>query len=160
MSLLAHDGKGTAVAVSHPPLTLLVEEPLPGAIAPVTFTDTEPSEAFTPEVIADPAVFHGAFVLVFDTKDKQTKVVSYYVKEYAHPLFSWFVPWREAKSPYLLEDQSLQSFVTVRAVDEAGNERTMLVQPKTPRSMPVTHWIVGFIALLSLVVCLWYYRRR
>jgi hypothetical protein len=160
VSLLAHDGKGTAVPVSHPPLTLFVEEPLPGAIAPVTYTDTEPPEAFTPEVIADPDVYDGAYVLVFETKDKQTKIVSYYVKEYTNPIVAWFAPWRVAQSPYQLTDQSLQSFVAVKAVDEAGNERTMVVQPKTPYAIPHRYWIAVFISLLSIAMYLWYYRRR
>lgn len=157
--ILRHDGKGSPVLVTAEPIQVYIEEALPGAIAPVTYTDTEPPEAFTTKIISDTDVYGGAHVLIFETKDKQTKVVSYYVKEYIHPWLAWFTPWYEASSPYLLRDQTLQSYITVVAVDEAGNERNMSVQPKSPWS-PNVLMVVSVCILLFIIVSSILYRRR
>ena len=158
-TILKHDGKGSPVYVSAEPLHLLVEEALQGAIAPVTYTDIESPEAFTPLITSDVDVFDGAFILIFETKDKQTKVVSYRVKEYRYPFFSWLTSWQDAQSPYKLNDQSLQSYIAVTAIDEAGNERTMVIQPKTSSEMTTVYIVIGFIILFIMMSILLYRRR-
>jgi hypothetical protein len=156
--ILRHDGKGSTVPVVAEPVQLYIEAAFPGAIAPVTYSDTEPPEAFNTQIITDPDVYDGAHVLIFDTKDKQTKVVSYFVKEYTHPLIAWFAPWHKAQSPYRLRDQQLQSYVAVMAVDEAGNERLMSIEPRNPSSMKLVYSSVLSIVVVILSIIL--YRRR
>lgn len=159
IQVLKHDGKGSPTLVLAESAYYYVEDALPGSIAPVTYTDTEPPEAFTSEIVSDPQVHDGAFVLIFETKDKQTKVAAYYVKEYSHPWLGWFASWQLAESPFKLKDQTLQSYVAVRAIDEAGNERTMVVQPKNPISAPPPYGIVS-TALLLIIVGIVIYRYR
>ena len=40
--------------------------------------------------------------------------------------------WKEAATPYVLEDQSLKGIIKVRAVDKAGNERIAEYGVKEP----------------------------
>lgn len=147
--ILRHDGKGSSVPVTTEPIQLYIEGALSGD-APVTYVDTEPPEAFTSQIISDPDAHDGAYVLIFETKDKQTNVVSYYIKEYVHPWMAWLAPWQKASSPYQLKDQSLESHVLVMAVDEAGNERIMSIQPQNPVSMKLL--IGGALLLLVLLL--------
>ncbi|KPJ56320.1 hypothetical protein AMJ49_05145, partial [Parcubacteria bacterium DG_74_2] len=37
--------------------------------------------------------------------------------------------WKLGESPYLLEDQSLRSKISVKAIDKAGNERIVKIIP-------------------------------
>jgi len=37
--------------------------------------------------------------------------------------------WQVAESPFLLQDQALQSIVDVKAIDKAGNERMFQIAP-------------------------------
>jgi hypothetical protein len=158
-TILKHDGKGSAIPVSAPPIQLVIENALTGGIAPVTYTDTEAPEAFTPVVTSDVDVYDGAFVLIFETKDKQTKIVSYRVKEYQHRLLAWFSPWEKASSPYKLHDQSLQSYIAVVAIDEAGNERVMVVPPKVPYGIPTIYIMSVFLVFLCMFIGIFFFRR-
>ena len=64
----------------------------------------------------------------FNTTDKQTGIDHYEIME--EPLtqfgsFQWGradAPWIEERSPYVLDDQSLNSIIRVKAIDKAGNE--------------------------------------
>jgi hypothetical protein len=159
--LLRHDGKGTDINVVTESIQIVIEEPL-GNVGGASKEplDTEPPEVFTPKLIADPSVYDGQFVLVFDTKDKHTKVASYLVREFRHPLLAWFADWSVAESPYLLKDQSLSSHIEVKAIDSAGNERVMKVLPQAPGG---PSWsLVGVIglALSFLIGCVAYLKRR
>ncbi|MBP6856429.1 MAG: hypothetical protein KBC42_01345 [Candidatus Pacebacteria bacterium] len=78
--------------------------------------DTNPPEPFTLLVKRDNRFFDGKYFVVFDAKDKETGIASYRIKEGSSS-------WISAKSPYLLQDQSLKSTIRVIAVDKNGNER-------------------------------------
>lgn len=72
--------------------------------------------------------FSNNYFIVFNTTDKQSGIDHYEVIEEpldSKNLFGWgaeTAPWIEAKSPYVLDDQSLNSTIRVKAVDKAGNE--------------------------------------
>lgn len=120
--------------------------------------DVEPPEPFKLIVSMDEAVEEGEKVLIFSTKDKQSSVVAYYVKEYSFPLLKWLTPWTLAESPYRLKDQSLKSVVTVKAVDEAGNERIMIMKPENPILTYLSYLLAVLLVLVILGIIL--YRRR
>ena len=56
-----------------------------------------------------------------------------------------FEGWARAKSPYILKDQSRKSYVYVRAIDKAGNERVEMVKPKKSTSWSEFWWIYVII---------------
>ena len=85
--------------------------------------DKIPPEPFRVLVLKDPQVFEGKYYIIFNTQDKQTGIDHYEVKEEKRN-------WKIAESPYLLEDQTLQSIIKVKAVDKAGNERIVEYKQK------------------------------
>ncbi len=155
--LLAHDGKGTPLPAMLRSLDLIVEEGV--AIEVSKELDIEPPEYFTPVIAQDEDIFNGDAALFFTTSDKQSGSVRYFVKEYRLPILAWLVPWQGAESPYVLKDQSRQSYVDVKAADVAGNERIVTLSPE---QMP-SRLAYGIIALGLLFACFAFFyshRRR
>lgn len=90
--------------------------------------DVTPPASFEIHLVKDESVFRGRYFIVFSTTDKGSGISHYEVRE-SDIDNEGFVRgsndravFKRAKSPYLLEDQTLNSVVTVRAVDKAGNE--------------------------------------
>lgn len=113
--------------------------------------DQEPPLPFTPQVARDPAIFGGRWFVAFYTQDKETGVDYYSVLETRSGQGT--VPasgWVEAASPYRLADQSLESYIYIRAVDKAGNERVAVIPPRYVYKwyQDATYW---FILILIVV---------
>jgi len=70
----------------------------------------------------DPLIFDGKYFIAFYATDEGTGIDYYEIKEGDGP-------WKRGKNPYLLEDQSLQGIIKVKAVDKAGNERIVQFIP-------------------------------
>lgn len=118
--VLLNDGLGTRADLATEGAVFTV---LAGAVeAPQTEWQTElekdtiPPEPFDIKINRDPAVFDGKYFITFNTTDKQTGVDHYEAKDGRGD-------WRRVQSPYVLEDQSLEGIIKVKAVDKAGNER-------------------------------------
>lgn len=130
---LLHDGKGTQAAVSAPQLSLRVlGEGKPQVLPPLN--DVFPPEAFSLQVARDPTVFEGKYFLVFAAQDKETGIARFEIREELprwsfRRLFGETI-LQEGESPYLLSDQRLQSIISVKAVDLAGNERLAELAPR------------------------------
>ena len=77
-------------------------------------------EPFEIILTKDPLIFEGKYFIAFQAIDNQSGIDHYQVKEGKKP-------WKKAKSPYLLEDQTLSSKILVKAVDKAGNERISIL---------------------------------
>lgn len=103
--------------------------------------DTIPPEPFEIEISRDPEIFEGKYFIIFLTTDKQTGIDHYEVKEGKKD-------WETGESPYLLEDQSLQSIIKVKAVDKAGNER---IAEYLPPVKPFPWWIILIIIGLAII---------
>jgi len=159
--ILLNDGKGSVVTIQRAPATLRIiktatEEEF------VLLIDTEAPESFIPKIARDPNIFGGKWFVVFATQDKTSGIESYSVLETTRVQrqentdevvprrgLSWFT----AESPYLLEDQKLQSYVFVRALDKAGNERIAVLLPQNPKQWyenPMVFSILGLILLVLL----------
>ena len=112
--------------------------------------DSTPPEDFKPEIGQDPAVFEGKYFLSFAATDKTSGIDYYEILEADRRGFkrgtTRKAEWRRAESPYLLEDQSLQSIIKVKPVDKAGNERIVEIKP------PEKPFPYGLIILISIIV--------
>jgi len=93
------------------------------------------------------------YYITFSTTDKQTGIDRYEVIEETTSRLSTFTwgsasaPWVEARSPFILKDQTLNSVIRVKAIDKAGNEYIATFVPDDAmRTTPITH-----IALLTLL---------
>ncbi len=105
--------------------------------APVTvpeIKDKEQPETFVPEIASDSNIFDGKEFMIFDTVDKHSGIDHYEVLEtrMKSRFFAIFSRWHEAKSPYLLADQSRSSYLFVKAVDRDGNTRIERIIPAHP----------------------------
>ncbi len=150
-----HDGEGTEIAVSRSPLAmriLVTTTTPPVLLAPF---DPDAPESFVPSVTQFADAFDGKYVLIFTTQDKGSGIARYEVAE--QRLWPWetsdpsSLRWKEAVSPYVLEDQELKSTIFVRAFDYAGNVRSATVQPMKP--VPYLKY-VGLCILLMILLCI------
>ncbi len=129
--ILLNDGKGTETKTKVKEAKILIEKTEKEPIS-VSQIDVLPPEAFKPEIGQDPNLFNGKYFLVFQAQDKQSGVASYEVKEVRYKIFSFLKKWEFAESPYLLKDQKLRSYIFVKAIDKAGNERIEFIPPQNP----------------------------
>jgi len=116
--------------------------------------DKTPPEDFEPTV----QEIDGSQYLVFSAKDALSGVDHYEVVESSPRTFLGIVlddtpdtqDWQTAESPFLLQDQTLQSIVAVKAIDRAGHERIFQLAPSgavSPRD--VVLWIVFVVLVLA-----------
>jgi len=115
--------------------------------------DATPPELFEIEIHQDPAIFEGKYFITFLTADKQTGLDHFEVKEGERD-------WKRAESPYLLEDQDLQSIIKVKAVDKAGNERIVKYIPEIPEipKKPFPYWLIILVLIGAGII--WWITQR
>ena len=117
--------------------------------------DATPPEDFKPEIGRDPAIFEGKYFLSFATTDKTSGIDYFEILEADRRGFirgtTRKAERKIGKSPYVLEDQSLQSIIKVKAVDKAGNER---ISEIIPPAKPLPYWMI-LITIICLVVISW-----
>lgn len=173
-SVLANDGQGTPVAVDVAgDLFTVMAQPAPMSegqqpkFAPV---DVVPPDSFVPLVASSPALFGGKYFVSFSTRDNASGIVGYQVAEnpalVAPADYQSALTWRNAASPYVLSDQTLRSYVYVKAIDGAGNYRVAVIPP-SPVAPGVSPWRLLIIAAEILFACAigwcilyWYHRKR
>jgi hypothetical protein len=129
---LLNDGKGTEakLKIFNFKFSIFKESPI---IQPLVskIKDLKPPEDFKPEIVSDPTIFNGKWFLVFTTQDKDSGIDHYEVSESRNQKIE-NRNWRTVESPYLLKDQKLKSFIYVKAIDKAGNERIVTLAPRYP----------------------------
>ncbi|MFC1678139.1 hypothetical protein ACFLZ9_00200 [Patescibacteria group bacterium] len=129
-------------------------------------------EPFTLELQRRDDIYEGKYYIIFHTIDKQSGIDYYEVLEIrpseqvgVEPELTFLdkllgkkkeIPdWKRAQIPYLLQDQTLQSIIQVRAVDKAGNERVVEYLPPASlqqKSDEEASSVVYFMLLLIVVV--------
>ncbi len=110
--------------------------------------DATPPGEFEPQI----AEIEGKKYLVFVTDDKTSGIEHYEVKEGKRD-------FKRAMSPYLLEDQSLRSRISVKAADKAGNERTAeIVPPYKITWKDILPWVI--LGLIVAGVIWWVTRNK
>ena len=134
-----NDGNGTSLAPVTYPSTITVGPELGAEVQDPwkneIDADTIPPQPFSIYLERDRLAFTGEYYISFNTTDKQTGIDRYEVIEEpieSHWTFNWGradAPWRVARSPYVLDDQSLNSVIRVKAVDKAGNEYISTLVP-------------------------------
>lgn len=165
-----NDGRGSVAPLQTNQATLVVGT-RPGEVVQNEWSrlvngDEDVPEEFSITLQKTDNAFQGKYFIIFNTTDKQTGIAYYEVIE--EPLeeaglFGWGAadaPWRKVRSPYILEDQSLNSTIRVRAVDKAGNTYVAtLVPDQSLRSISTQTYIEYSIliggGLLVTLALLW-----
>lgn len=156
-SVLLHDGKGTRTTVKIEPLTLRVDESITLKPRISDQDDNELPEVFTPLLAQDPDIFNGDYFLVFATQDKGSSIDHYEVKEVKKILKDETnKDWQTVESPYRINNQTLKSFVYIRAIDRAGNIRVVVFEPTTT---PDRNTFLVILVILLVLSAIFVYRR-
>lgn len=111
--------------------------------------DKTPPEPFKIDIHQMAGVFEGKYFLVFLTTDKQTGIDHYEISEIRQ---NQQEKWKIGESPYLLEDQSLESMIKVKAVDKAGNERIEEIYPKYMPSQNYDNYLIWCIIIILGII--------
>ena len=173
-----NDGQGTKAPLTLLPSTITLEKTAgSGGIVDEwrneVQEDTLPPEEFSISLERDEVAFSGAYFIVFSTTDKQTGLSHFEVME--EPLnqlgaFAWGgteVPWIRTQSPYVLQDQTLNSTIRVKAFDKAGNEyiATFIPDESLRTAAPGSGFapaliIAGAVIFLLAGLAVWFALRR
>ena len=145
-----NDGKGTKDAVSVKNLIINVLPKKSDAQSTddwntVLSNDKKAPESFEITMGKDPSIFDNRYFISFFTTDAESGVAYYEVKEGERD-------FARTESPYLLQDQSLQNSIKIKAIDKAGNERLATLQPlrKQTNYQNLLFWSIIIIALVFL----------
>ena len=155
LALFADDGKATPLPIRGTTVQVAVAGYPPSDLtAPPA--DTQPPEPFTPQFGRDPSIEHGAWFVAFVATDKGNGIAEYQVLESdtqldPAKLNGSETGWRTAQSPYVLRDQSRQSWIYVRAVDRNGNARVEMLAPANVSEGNVAA-VGGVMMILGLVL--------
>lgn len=144
---LLNDGKGTEAKLSASAF-ILQTVASDGEPADYSITDKTPPESFVPEITQDKNIEDDKWFAVFVTQDKESGIDHYEVQENTKnkPGDNWQI----AVSPYVLQDQTLQSYVYVKAVDKAGNTTLAVVNPKN--ASPYKKFLIYGIILVAIII--------
>ena len=150
--VLLNDGKGTSAELSSRKAIFTFLSGVPEVYKKEwqeeLAKDKTPPEPFEIEINQEPSTFEGKYFITFNTTDKQAGVDYYQVKEGNEN-------WKKVVSPHVLDDQSLESIIKVRAVDKAGNER---IAEYTSLEKFIWWWLI--IVLIGVVAIIWFVKWR
>lgn len=148
---LINDGNGTAAQVSVSPLQISVEGGTSSSSTTMPVNTVLP-DVFSPEISRSPDIFGNKWFVSFVAQDKGPGIDHYEIMETRDPLFKAFSTWVVAKSPYVLSDQSLKSYIFIKAIDKAGNSRIVELQPTNPLAWYENHsyWLILLIGVSIL----------
>ena len=161
--VLLNDGFGTRAPLQTYGTNLILSDKV-GSSLQNDWADRVGADGIAPEKFSitlerTPSAFSNRYYIVFNTTDKQSGIDHYEVIEEPlenFELFAWGAadaPWVEARSPYVLKDQSLNSTIRVRAIDKAGNEYVAtLVPEESQRTLSIQGKVM--IALVASVLVL------
>lgn len=144
-----NDGRGTLESL--PPLSLALTISPDASLLPYTQNDSI-LPTLTASVVEDPNLFEGRMTLIFTARDKESGVSYVEVQEGVGPFVL-------ATSPYLLKDQTRNSLIVLRAHDNAGNIRTVILPPPYT-AMSIQYILLALGILIALAISMYVRRNR
>ncbi len=160
--VLLHDGYGTpaTIRLQDAAFTLLstpgtsISDPWKNDVR----DDTELPSDFSITLTRDDNAFSGRYFVIFNSNDKQSGMDHYEVME--EPFSEWATfkwgradaPWVKSESPYVLEDQTLNSTIRVKAIDKAGNERIATLVPDVALRSMSRDAVLTTLVIVSIVI--------
>jgi hypothetical protein len=163
VTTLLHDGKGTETATNTKPLVLSSDTSVLVTPFSLDIDDTESPESFSLMLAQDIDIFEKDYFIVFVAQDKGSGIDYYEVQETKNLLEDeQGGSWQLAESPYRIIDQSLDSFIYIKAIDRAGNIRISLLEPtKVPRRKIDIIIYLSLIILITITsIAIWYRQKK
>lgn len=149
-----NDGQGTAARLSISNYQFLISKESVESAEKIQ--DFYSPEKFVPQIASNPDIFYGKLFLTFATQDKGVGLSHYEVAEIPAVWWGLFRPkpdnWLKVEAPVELRDQELKSWVFVKAVDLAGNERVEFLSPRAYQNVQSASTVgFGLVALMVLL---------
>jgi len=144
--LLLNDGQGAELPTTNLNFHFQITQPQNPPEIVIDVSDQYPPENFVPILTKVPEIAGNKYLLIFSTQDKASGIDYYEIKES-------FWPAKKIQSPYILKDQSLSSTITIRAVDKAGNVRTVKIPPTNPSNFK---FLLKFAIILIIIILIWF----
>ncbi len=143
--VLLNDGEGTETETKKSEWKLSVADNF--SALPVFPPDKLPPKFLSVEIARSKYLFDNNLALVFAAEDKGSGIDFYAIQENQSNQVDEG-NWQRATSPYLLADQSRQSYVFVKAVDKAGNFSIFTLPPRK------VSWYEKYYNLFILIIAL------
>lgn len=124
IQVVKNDGVGTLAKITMKPYDFSILSATGSSpMLEQSVIDHDLPEPFTAIILKSPEVYSGNAFLVFATEDKGSGLDRYEVKE------GFWASYKQAASPYLLEDQKLDKKIYIKAIDKNGNVRISVAYP-------------------------------
>lgn len=141
--VLANDGLGSILETSSSDLLIKIDEKIYSSV--IDEKDNIPPEHFLITLSRDPLLFDGKYVISFETKDKESGINYYEVKEEGKD-------WQKGESPYVTQNQPPFGTIYVKAVDHNGNSTTEELTPNIPQKQISKYSILLKITIILLFI--------
>jgi hypothetical protein len=161
LQIFLNDGKGTRVSVEKFEKNILVNSKSgenTNQLEKIISEDKIPPEDFEIIIGSDPGVFGGKYFASFNAVDNQSGLNRYEILEGKN------LPIRSGNT-YVLRNQNLEGEITINAIDNAGNVRTVTTSiNKAFSTRDSINWftIIIFVVLLLVlkVFCVKYFKKN
>ncbi len=116
------DGMGTPMVLPITQQSFTISTSSVGSVQKNIPKDNDDPEPFVPLIGKDENLFNGKSFIVFSTQDKGSGIDHYEIKE------GILGTYTIAESPYLLQYQSLDKIIYIKAVDRSGNKEIITIR--------------------------------
>lgn len=158
-STLKNDGLGTKSVLKTSDLKLSIIDSMSDSVLEDVI-DTEAPDTFKPEIAQDTNILDNKWFVVFVAQDKTSGIERYEIRESKYRIFN-FAKWKNADSPYVLDDQNLNSNVYIKAIDKKGNIRVVRLSPQNPISWyaNLDYWFI-IILVITVALTVFYFSKN
>ena len=146
-TLTLNDGSGTTESTLESKQVINVDDTYNPKIYKSKDDTTPELKAY---ITRDPNLFDNKYTLIFQATDKEGGIESVRVKEGNGD-------WKEAVSPYLLEDQSRHSTIGVRATNYSGGSAVVDIAPLSLGWLSTSNIV---LVLVIIVVVFFFIRKK
>ncbi|MDA3840391.1 MAG: hypothetical protein PF572_04840 [Patescibacteria group bacterium] len=170
-----NDGLGTEDKLRIENLSLVLNKTVGAEVGDydrLIKSDKTKPEPFVIELHQRDNMYQGQYFAIFSSIDKQSGIDHYELietkslsvkKTLTEKVLELFVKseeakWKIAETPFLLTDQSLRSIIKVKAIDKAGNERSVEYIPEEPNIKKALNfdYLIITIGVLLLIITIFF----
>lgn len=152
------DGKGTRAVLTKTPLFISIAAKPKAAPPKDEWRSSKEKDIVKPEFVEatisrDSRLFNNQYFVSFFATDADSGVAYYEIKEGDGD-------FKRVQSPYILPDQTLTTKITIKVVDNTGNETIISPEIGPEPKSSITMYLVFVIALLSILIVAFIVFRR
>lgn len=141
-SVTLSDGKGTKIDLPTAYSLLTIESRLEEGITNKIKDTTRPE--LKAQIVQNINLYDNKYTLIFKAKDKESGIKKVLIKE-------GNLEWHEIKSPYLLEDQTRENQIILKAINFSDLERMVIINPKYYKNNSILYILISVILIIFLV---------